>query len=138
MRAAELPADDELRELIARAHPDLLGLPMGTPIVVDFPLGTKPDAPWKRAALFAVNDLRAEGVAVTEAVRTVFETENIRNKYSSTLESFVRSYEKFRNNELLGHFYSSILLGEIDEAISALKLCSDRIRKKIWDDLNSR
>jgi hypothetical protein len=136
MSPADLPSDDALGRLIASRFGDVVGLGSDPPTVLGFRLGTKQPAPWKREAMFAVNDLRAEGATITEALRAVFNEMEIARIGGSTFATFKRSYEKFRKADLRDHFYESILTGELDEAIAALKFCHDETRQTIWDDLN--
>jgi hypothetical protein len=136
MKADALPSDDELRRLITSRITSRFRSDLGVVVPVYAHIGTKPPAPWKRKALFAVNDMRAGGATITEALRTVFREFDVGRVGSSSLPSFKRSYEKFRKDDLRDHFYSSILDHDVLEAILALKFCNDQTRHAIWLDLN--
>jgi hypothetical protein len=135
MKANELPSDDELRTLIRARYGPAIGLTAKPSIIGDFRLGTKPLAPWKRQALFAVNEERANGASITTALRTVYEEHRIHQVANSSFASFKRSYEKFRKEELRYYFSQFILDGEIEDAIEALKFCHDSVRSEILSDL---
>ena len=136
MKAADLPTDDELRRLIVRRFGKAVGYGSGPPISLGFHLGTKRPAPWKREAMFAVNDHRAEGATITDALRAAFIAHDVQKQGGSTFATFKRSYEKFRRADLRDHFYASVLAGELDEAIAALRCCHDETREEIWGVLN--
>lgn len=141
MKASRLPPDDELRRLIVRRYGEAVGYEADASIKVPSWFGTKPDAPWRRGALFAVNDLRAGGATITDALRGVFEEHELGRIANSSFASFKRSYQKFRTRngdkraELHEHFLASVWSGDLDEAISALKFCSDETRQEIWTEL---
>ncbi|WP_340644814.1 hypothetical protein [Phenylobacterium sp.] len=136
MTPDDLPSDDELHRRIVQRYGDAVGRASGPPIITDIRIGTKPPAPWKRAALFAVNDHRAAGVTITGALRAAYDAHGVTLQGGSSLASFKRSYERFRKTDLRDHFYASVLDGDLNEAIAALKFCHDETRDEIWHDLN--
>lgn len=136
MTPDDLPSDEELRRRIVQRFGLAVGYASGPPFIIDIRLGTKPPAPWKRQALFAVNDHRAAGATITDALRATYDDHDIARQGGSSLASFKRSYERFRKADLREHFYASILEGDLDEAIAALKFCHDETRGEIWHELN--
>lgn len=136
MKASDLLPDEDLRRLIVRRYGQAVGIASGPPIVSQERLfGTKPEAAWRRPALFAVNDMRMAGATITDALRTIYREHDISRIASSSFASFKRSYEMFRKDELRDHFHACILEGDLDEAITVLKLCHDTTRQELWAEL---
>lgn len=136
MRADELPSDDELTRLIVARFGQAIGAGAEPYVVADVNFGTRPESPARRPALFAVNDLRMEGLTITDALRRIYADHDLLKVANLTFGSFKRSYEEFRHKELLDHFYACILDGDLDDAMCALRCCHDSERRLIWEDLN--